>query len=584
MASLRGIAASPGVAVGRAFRPLRADAPAVAAGQCPAHGLAPRDPSAEIARFKAAMAATKAELAALRDRARFELGDLKAEIFEAHLTIAADPELADEVAGLIEGGKDAASALDEAIAGFAALLAAEGGVFGARADDLRDLAGRVKAALSGAATDPWAGMPEGAVVLAEDLLPSETLRMDRAKVVAILTSGGSSGSHSSIIARSMEIPAVVGLGGAVLSIPAGSLVAVDGSAGLVVPEPGPAELASFAERREAWLAGRELARRFARLPTLTRDGHALELGANIGGPAEVEAALEAGAEGVGLFRTEFMFMDRSGPPSEDEQYAAYRHVLERMEGRTVTIRTLDAGGDKPVAGLPANPEGNPFLGVRAIRLCLAHEDIFRTQLRALLRAGSHGRLRIMIPMVAVLDELRAARRILEEEAAALEAAGASLGPRPELGIMIEIPAAALDAERLAREADFFSIGTNDLVQYLMAADRMNPGVAGLNRPLHPVVLRLIASVAKAARAHGRKVAVCGEMAADPRALPVLAGLGIHELSMSPALIPAARARLADLDLAGLEALAAGALEEEDEGGVARAIDGETQPGGMHHGS
>ena len=574
--TLRGIAASTGVAIGRVFSPAREEVPAPGTRPC-------LDPECELAAWRTALASTRTELEALRDKARRELGDLKAEIFEAHLSILGDPDLADEVVGRIKGGLAAGDALQAAAAGFIELLEAEGEIFKARADDLRDLVGRIRLALAGGASDPWAGLTEDSVVLAQDLLPSETLRMDRAKVLAILTLAGSANSHSSIIARSMEIPAVVGLGDAGKALKAGTTVIVDGSAGFVIAEPSESETGVYARKREAWLAEREEARRFAGLPTRTADGKALELGANIGGPAEVEAALAGGAEAIGLFRTEFMFMDRSAPPGEEEQYVAYRHVLERMAGRPVIIRTLDAGGDKPIAGLKARAEENPFLGQRAIRFCLAHEDIFRSQLRALLRASSHGPLRIMIPMIAVVDELRAAKAILLEEAARLKDSGFRLGKLPELGIMIEIPAAALDAERLAREADFFSIGTNDLVQYLMAADRMNPDVAYLNRPLHPAVLRLIGQVAAAALRQGRRVAVCGEMAADPLALPILAGLGIHELSMSPALIPAARARLSRLDSTRMAALAAKALEAEGAEAVKRLVREELASGGIHHG-
>lgn len=574
--TLRGIAASTGVAIGRIFSPARDEAPTLGSSPC-------ANPDCELASWKAALVSTRSELEVLRDKARRELGDLKAEIFEAHLSILSDPDLADEVASHIKAGKTAAEALGLAAAGFIELLEAEGGIFKARADDLRDLSARIRLVLSGGGADPWAGLAPDSVVLAQDLLPSETLRMDKTKVLAILTLAGSANSHSSIIARSMEIPAVVGLGTQAGSLKPGTQVIVDGSAGFVICEPSEPEIGVYARKREAWLADREEAKRFAGLPTRTADGKSLELGANIGGPAEVEAALAGGAEAIGLFRTEFMFMDRASPPGEEEQYVAYRHVLERMGGKPVIIRTLDAGGDKPIAGLKAKTEENPFLGQRAIRFCLAHEDIFRAQLRALLRASPHGTLRIMIPMIAVVDELRAARAILEAEAAALKASGFKLGKLPELGIMIEIPAAALDAERLAREADFFSIGTNDLVQYLMAADRMNPDVAYLNRPLHPAVLRLIGQVAAAAHRHGKRVAVCGEMAADPLALPVLAGLGIHELSMSPALIPAARARLSRLDSSRMAALATKALEVEGAEDVKRLVREELASGGIQHG-
>lgn len=552
---LRGVSASPGFALGRVFI-LRTE------GGCATEARARGCAEEELARLDAAFPAAVAAVVEAEREARGLLGEARAEIFAAHRALLNDPELRGMAEEAVRSGLSAEAAVDAAFGEAAAALEAEGGVFGARAADLRDLASRVKAALGGGGFDPWKGLPEDAVVLADDLLPSETLRMDRSKVAAILTRRGSSGSHSSIIARSMEIPAVVGLGELADGIVPGLRVAVDGGEGIAVLEPGAEEEEHYrrlwAERAGALAE----AKRFAILPTRTADGQALALEANIGGPAEVEAALAAGAEGVGLFRTEFMFMGREAAPGEEEQYAAYRHVIERMGGRRVVIRTLDAGGDKPLAGIGGRAEENPFLGQRAIRLCLANEGLFRTQLRALLRASAHGDLGIMIPMVAVLAELRAVRRIVEEERSALAAAGAAVG-RPAVGVMIEVPAAALDAERLAAEADFFSLGTNDLVQYLMAADRMNPAVAELNSGPHPVVLRLVAAVVRAAAARGKPASVCGEMAADPLAAPILAGLGVRELSMSPASIPATRAALSRLDSRRLASLARRALEAED---------------------
>ncbi len=538
---LKGIAASPGIAIAPAF--LLAPR-ATSAGEAAA-----ASPELEWERYARAVAASKAELQALRDKTKAELGDLKAEIFDAHLSILKDPDLDAAVSRNVrEEGMAAGAALEAAAKVFIDLLSeVEGQLFAARIDDIRDLCSRILSHLAGGPGSGRLELEGEAVVAAQDLTPSETTQFDRRLVKAFVTASGSASSHSSILARSMEIPAVVGLGPLEGAFERGSLLIVDGGEGLVIADPDAEQLASYRRAQADRARAKAAALRFASLATRTRDGTAIELAANIAGAADLDSALRNGAEGIGLFRTEFLYMDRPSLPSEEEQYATYREVLERMAPRPVVIRTLDIGGDKGVECLELDKESNPFLGVRAIRLCFAREDIFRTQLRALLRAASAGQLRIMFPMIATLEEFRAARGILEEERRGLEAGGTEVPAGIEIGLMIEIPAAATMADQLAREADFFSVGTNDLVQYSMAADRMNPKLAYLNRPLHPAILRVLGSVAEAAAKRGRWVGICGEMAADPLALPLLVGMGLRELSMSAAAIPRAREIVAGID-------------------------------------
>ena len=558
--TVTGLAASPGIAIAPAFLRLARARPASA-------GRASAGPELESRRYAEALEESRAELIALRDRTKARLGDLKAEIFDAHLSILKDPELSDAVSRHIrESGLDAASALEAAAKEFIDPLAqVEGDLFRARIDDIRDLSRRIVSHLDGTADEDW-GMIEGdVVVVSEALTPSETAQLDAAFVKAFVTAEGSLTSHSSILARSMGIPAVVGvgeLGEAFRGAAAGGPLIVDGTAGIVILDPSAEELEAYSRARDRLAASARAALRFADLPTLTRDGKSLELSANIGGPKDSSGALAKGAEGVGLFRTEFLYMDRQDLPSEDEQFEAYRSVLESFAPRPVVVRTLDIGGDKAVDCLKLEAEPNPFLGVRAIRLCFAREDIFRTQLRALLRAGASGNLRIMFPMIATVEELRKAKGILEEERRVLSAKGAATPSGLQVGIMIEIPAAATMADRLAREADFFSVGTNDLVQYSMAADRMNPRLAHLNRALHPAILRVMGGVAEAARAAGIWAGVCGEMAADPLALPLLVGMGFGELSMGPASIPGAREAISHIDSEEARGLYLRALESD----------------------
>lgn len=575
--TIRGIAASPGIAIAAAFVVEAGPSAAAKAEAAKAAASAPRaeSPEAEWAKYSAAAASSRSELETLRDRTKAELGELKAEIFEAHLSILKDPELSAEVKRLINGEKlTAADAVRGAEKTFVDLLSqVEDELFAARIDDIRDLSRRLVSHLEGRSVSSALALPCASVVVSADLTPSETAQLDRNLAKGFVTAAGSAVSHSSILARSLGIPAVVGAGAAIAILKSGVTIIVDGTDGIVIVDPEDAELAAYRQKLAAFEARRAALKRFADKATVTRDGVRVELAANIGGTGDLVPAEENGAEGVGLFRTEFMYMDRSTLPGEDEQFEVYRHVLSRMAPKPVVIRTLDVGGDKQLDCLPMPSEANPFLGVRAIRLCLANEGLFRTQLRALLRASTAGHLRILFPMIATIEELREAKRILAEERSALEGAGVAVAGDIEVGIMIEIPAAAVTADVLAAEVDFFSVGSNDLTQYTMAADRMNPDVAYLHRGPHPAVLRLIGMAAEAAKKRGIWIGLCGELAADPLAAPLLVGMGLTELSMGAASIPTIRALLAELDTKEARRLYERARDMESDADVRRLMEG-----------
>jgi phosphoenolpyruvate-protein phosphotransferase (PTS system enzyme I) len=360
-------------------------------------------------------------------------------------------------------------------------------------------------------------------------------------VLGFVAEAGSRTSHSAIMARTLELPAIVGAGAAAADIENGSMIVMDAVEGTVVINPTAAELEAFKTRKAAYDQRRNELRKLLDQPTFTKDGHRVELAANIGSVEDLQKVHANGAEGIGLFRTEFLYMGRSTLPSEEEQFQVYKHVLERMPNKPVVIRTLDIGGDKELPYMKLPAESNPFLGLRAVRLCLSKQDLFRTQLRALLRASSYGQLKIMFPMIAVTEELREAKRLFQEEREKLVQEGTLVSETIEVGIMIEVPAAALAADFLAKEVDFFSIGTNDLIQYTMAADRMNENVSYLYQPCHPSILRLIRMVIQAADKEGKWVGMCGEMAGDETAIPILLGMGLHEFSMSASSILPARA-------------------------------------------
>ena len=555
MKTIRGIVASPGIAIGAAFQfrqdELRFERRVVG------------DPAAEWRRFQSAAARAGEQLAAVCAGARDELGEEQAAIFEAHLLMLEDPELLAAVQSAIEERSlNAEAALSDAAERYAETLEAlDDEYLRARAADVRDVAGRVLRILLGreAATGPDAP----AVVVARDLTPSDTILMDKSHVLGFCTAEGGPTAHTAILARTMGLPAVVGAGAEVLAVAPGATVVLDGTTGCLVVEPDEATLASYRQSQAAadQLRAQSLSR--AGEPAVTRDGRRVEVVANIGSADEARAALDAGAEGVGLLRTEFLYLGRASLPGEEEQYRAYRAILEAMGSRPVILRTLDIGGDKELPYLELAPEPNPFLGVRAIRLSLARPDLLHQQLRAALRAAPGHNLKIMFPMVATVAEVRAARQALASARDELLAEGQPLPERLEVGIMVETPAAAVMADRLAREVDFFSIGTNDLSQYTFAADRTNARVAALADAMQPAVLRLVARVIAAAHAHGKWVGLCGELAGEPLAIPILLGLGLDEFSMNPPAILLAKELIRSLTAEEAQDLANAALDLDD---------------------
>ena len=436
----------------------------------------------------------------------------------------------------------------------------------ARAADIADISMRVLKNLKGVADNPLDSVTEPCIVVANDLTPSDTAKMGGKPVVGFITKIGGRTSHSAIMARSMGIPAVVGAGDSLDPVTDGMELLLDGAAGELVAQPDEETLAAFEEKKEKDDARRAMLAEFKDRPGETSDGHRIIIEGNIGTPADAVRVVDMGGEGVGLFRSEFLFMDRPDLPSEEEQFEAYKKAVETMNGRPVIIRTLDIGGDKEVPALGLEKEQNPFLGYRAIRICLDRTELFIVQLRALLRAAQYGDLRIMFPMISSVDELRNAKQVLREARDLLDAEGVPYNPNVKVGIMVEIPVAAVCADVLAQEADFFSIGTNDLIQYSCAVDRINEKISYLYRPLHPGVLRLIAMTAKAANENGIECGVCGEMAGTPGMASVLCGLGVTNLSMSASAIPAAKADLAAHSYAECRELAnslLGAASAED---------------------
>ncbi|MED3931206.1 phosphoenolpyruvate--protein phosphotransferase [Priestia megaterium] len=543
---IQGIAASSGIAIAKAFR--------LENPELTVEKKSVTEVEAEVARLEAALEKSKSELEIIREHARKELGDDKAEIFEAHLLVLSDPELINPIKDKITNENvNAEHALDEVAAMFINMFESmDNEYMKERAADIRDVTKRVLAHLLGVNVSNPSLISEEVVIIAEDLTPSDTAQLNRKFVKGFTTDIGGRTSHSAIMARSMEIPAVVGTKTVMEDIQNGVLVIVDGLDGEVIVDPSEETVkayekkaAEYAEQKAEWA-------KLVNEKTVSADDYHVELAANIGTPEDVKGVLENGGEGVGLYRTEFLYMGREELPTEEEQFTSYKTVLERMEGKPVVVRTLDIGGDKELLYLNLPKEMNPFLGFRAIRLCLEMQDMFRTQLRALLRASVYGNLKIMFPMIATVDEFRQAKAILLEEKAKLQQEGVQVSEDIEVGMMVEIPSSAVIADLFAKEVDFFSIGTNDLIQYTLAADRMNERVSYLYQPYNPAILRLVNMVIKAAHKEGKWVGMCGEMAGDEIAIPILLGLGLDEFSMSATSILKARSQIRQLSKADIE--------------------------------
>ena len=537
---LQGIAASSGYAIAKAYR---LENPVLTVEKTTIDQV-----EEEVQRFHAAIDVSKAELEKIKEHAQRELGQDKADIFAAHLLVLSDPELINPIVDKVKSEKvNAEYALDETANMFITMFESmDNEYMKERAADIRDVTKRVLAHLLGVHLSNPSLISEEVVIIAEDLTPSDTAQLNRQFVKGFTTDIGGRTSHSAIMARSMEIPAVVGTKDITDQVQNGTMIIVDGIDGHIIIDPTQEEIAEYDQKQQKYDAQKKEWAKLVAEPTVSADGQHVELAANIGTPNDVKGVLANGGEGVGLYRTEFLYMGRTELPSEEEQFQSYKEVLERMEGKPVVVRTLDIGGDKELPYLNLPKEMNPFLGYRAIRLCLEEQGIFRTQLRALLRASTFGNLKIMFPMIATLDEFRQAKAVLLEEKEKLVTENVAVSGDIEIGIMVEIPSTAVMADIFAKEVDFFSIGTNDLIQYTMAADRMNEKVSYLYQPYNPAILRLIDNVIQAAHKEGKWAGMCGEMAGDSIAIPILLGLGLDEFSMSATSILPARSQIKNI--------------------------------------
>lgn len=511
------------------------------------------DVQVEIERFKKALAQSKVELQEIVISAQAKFGEEKAAIFVAHLLLLEDPEMLAAIEEKMKLGRNAEYALHEVSEMFISMFEGMDNVYmQERAADIRDVSKRLLAHLLNVELPDISRLASDVIIVAEDLTPSMTAQLDTKYVKGFITDIGGKTSHSAILARSLDIPAIVGTKTATKEIKHGTPLIMDGTNGNILMNATTGVTTFYMQQQQMQQQQRSELYQYRTLSSISADGHSVEIAGNIGKPEDVEKILLAAGDGIGLFRTEFLYMERQELPNEEEQFQAYRTVLEKMQGKPTIVRTLDIGGDKHLPYLKLPSEINPFLGYRAIRICLDQQTMFRTQLRALLRASAYGNLKIMFPMIATLEEWRIAKQMLLEEKAQLQAQGVVIAEAMEVGIMVEIPAAAMIADLFAQEVDFFSIGTNDLIQYMLATDRMNEYVSYLYQPYHPAVLRLIKHVIDAAHQQGKWVGMCGEMAADEMAIPILLALGLDEFSMNATSILKARAQIAKLSKKQLE--------------------------------
>src|SRR6266545_968591 len=529
----RGVPVSPGVAVARAY--------------CVDEVLARREPhyldsaalSDEVSRFDNACAAAAQELDAIVARVREQIGEEEAGIFQAHRLLLRDPALITKVkSAILDRHVDARTALHEVLDEYKALFAQiQDEYLKERMADLRDVSGRVLAQLALQEGRHIIEPDEPVVIIASEILPSQALTFERLKVAGIVTETGGTTGHAAILARSLGIPAVSGLRGILKDVQTGDLVAVDGREGHVYLRPGPEVESAYRKLQREYVDLRDRLIENRDQEAISADGERVELLANVNSPPDAVMAGRAGASGVGLYRTEYLFLTHPTVPTEDEQLAAYKAVIEAAPNRTVTIRTLDLGGDKHVPYLGTQREANPFMGWRSIRLSADYPEFFQTQLRAILRAGLFGKVSLLFPMISTLEEVQRVKRVVKRTQTALRRQGVPFGEDVPLGVMLEVPAAALCIDAILREVDFISIGSNDLIQYLMAADRDNPKVAHLCEPFNPAVMRVLAQIIKACNDQGKPVTLCGEMAGRPRCFLPLFGMGLRQLSMSPAFVP-----------------------------------------------
>lgn len=550
---LKGIAASSGITIAKAFK---FEVPQVTIEKKTS------DPTVEVGKFQDALKASREDIEKIKEKASKKLSAEELEIFDAHLMVVDDPALSDEVISMIQNDQvNAEYALATVANNYISMFESlEDEYMRERAADIKDVTTRIKYHILGINVADLSDIDEEVIIVAHDLTPSDTAQLDKKYTKGFATEIGGRTSHSAIMARSLEIPAVVGVHGILSEVNHGDMLILDALKGQVLVNPDEETIKEYQKKAE------EYAKEVAELkvlkdkPTVTLDGHKVELVGNIGTPNDVDGVIANGGEGVGLYRTEFLYMNSNELPTEDEQFEAYKKVLSAMEGKQVVVRTLDIGGDKKLPYLPIDPEMNPFLGYRAIRLCLDRKDIFRTQLRALIRASAYGKLCIMFPMIATINEFKEAKALYEEEKANLIAEGVKVSDDIQVGMMVEIPAAAVLADQFAKYADFFSIGTNDLIQYSMAADRMSEKVSYLYQPFNPSILKLIKMTIDGAHSQGKWCGMCGEMAGEPDAMSVLMGLGLDEFSMSATSILKARKVATNISYAEMKEMANKALE------------------------
>jgi len=550
---LKGIAASAGVAVNKVYRYVH-----------PKVVIEKRDanPESEIQKFHDALGKTKKDIQTIQQMAVGKLSEEELAIFDAHLMVTEDPEFIGQIEEIMNNEKvNAEFAVDQVGSMFISMFEEmEDDYFRERAADIKDVTYRIKCNIMGIVIPDLSLIDEEVILVAEDLTPSDTAQLNRKYIKGFATAIGGRTSHSAIMARSLEIPAIVGTTGLLEAVQHGDFMVLDAMTGEIIVSPNETQINEYEAKAKEFEDFKESLKVLKDAESVTKDGHHVELVVNIGTPKDVQSVIDNGGEGVGLYRTEFLYMDAKELPTEEEQFVAYKTVLEALNPKPIVVRTLDIGGDKKLPYLPLPEEMNPFLGYRAIRICLDRQDIFRTQLRALIRASAFGKLCIMFPMIATIEEFNDAKAIYLDEVKNLKAEGHNISDEIEVGMMVEIPAAAALADQFAKVVDFFSIGTNDLIQYSMAADRMSEPVSYLYQPLNPAILRLIKMTIDGAHKEGKWCGMCGEMAGDPLAVPVLLGLGLDEFSMSATSVLEARKLVRELSKGDMEKLAEKALE------------------------
>jgi phosphotransferase system enzyme I (PtsI) len=550
-----GISGSPGIAMGTAYVHVPAEL-TLDQSTIPGDRI-----GAEKKKLAAGIVLAAKQIRYIREKAYVKAGEKEAQVFDAHLGIVEDPALVREIEELMDSEHiTAAWAAQRIISQYVTLFSnMDDPYMRERFADIRDVGERLVRNIVGEAPQGLDHLRGEAIVIADDLTPSDTISLDKDYVKGFVVNTGGRTSHAAILARTLEIPAVMGVAHSTDLVKDGDFLIVDGSAGRVFVNPSPDIVDEYRQKLADYLAYQQQLEDLASLPAVTTDGRQVEIMANIGAPPDVDAAMKRGARGVGLYRTEFLYMEHEQLPDEETQFAAYRTVAEKFRDLPVIIRTLDIGGDKTVKSFELPAEMNPFLGWRAIRICLARPDIFKTQLRAILRASAYGKVWIMFPMISGIGEVRAAKAILEEVKAQLRAEGKSFDENLKVGIMVEVPSAAITADHIAREVDFFSIGTNDLCQYTLAVDRVNEKISALYQPLHPAVLHLVANIVRVAQEHGIIAGMCGEMAGDPLAIIILLGLGLEEFSMSTSAMLTAKKIIRSVSYEQAKAIAREAL-------------------------